>query len=82
MILLERPGREVQIRRVSGINFMVDERGQRTAVIIDLKRHKALWEDLYDAIMARARKGEPRESLSEVRRQLKRKRQGRLAARS
>jgi len=59
---------------MSGINFMVDERGQKTAVIIDLKRHKALWEDLYDAMLVNERAKEPRESLIDVKRRLKRQR--------
>jgi hypothetical protein len=64
---------KTQIGIVSGINFMVNERGEKTAVIIDLKSHKALWEDIYDTLLVRVRKKEPRESLDEVKRRLKRK---------
>jgi hypothetical protein len=53
-ILLETSAANTEIMMMSGINFMVDERGEKTAVIIDLKRHKALWEDLYDAMLGRA----------------------------
>lgn len=59
---------------MSGINFIVDQTGQKTAVMIDLKRHGRLWEDFYDALLVGARKDEPRESLEEVRHRLKRKR--------
>ena len=62
---------------MSGINFMVDVHGQKTAVIIDLKRQKALWEDFYDALLVHSRHAEPRETLEEVRRRLKRKRPAR-----
>ena len=55
---------------MSGIRFVVDEHGDKTAVQIDLKEHGDLWEDFYDALLAQARAGEPRESLEEVRRRL------------
>jgi len=32
-----------------GIEFLRDRKGRRKAVLIDLKKHKRLWEDLYDA---------------------------------
>ena len=51
---------------VRGVQFLVDETGQKTAVLIDLKKNSALWEDIYDAALARARETEPRESLQEV----------------
>jgi hypothetical protein len=51
-----------------GIEFLRDRRGRRKAVLIDLKKHKRLWEDLYDAYLARTRRGERRESLATVRR--------------
>ena len=55
---------------VSGIRFVVDEHGDKTAVQIDLKEHGELWEDFYDALLAQARADEPRESLEEVRQRL------------
>jgi hypothetical protein len=51
---------------VEGIRFVVDESGKRTAVLIDLARYGALWEDFYDLSLARQRRDEPRESLEEV----------------
>jgi hypothetical protein len=55
---------------MSGIQFLVDETGHRTAVMIDLKRNKALWEDFYDTMVAKKRRNEPRESLATVRQKL------------
>ena len=55
-----------QIVSMSGITFMVDERGQKTAAVIDLRKHEQLWEDFYDALTARSRAREPRESLAAV----------------
>lgn len=55
-----------------GVEFLVNDRGQRRAVLIDLKKHGALWEDLYDAYLVNARRREPRESLAQVKRLLQR----------
>ena len=55
-----------------GVEFLVNDRGQRRAVLIDLKKHGALWQDLYDAYLVNARRREPRESLAQVKRLLQR----------
>jgi hypothetical protein len=55
-----------------GVRFVVDESGKKTAVQIDLKQNRELWEDFYDAALARSRADEPRETLDEVKRRLKR----------
>jgi len=52
---------------LSGIQFVIDERGEKTAVQINLKQYGDLWEDFYDALLAQARAVEPRETLAEVR---------------
>ncbi len=49
-----------------GIQFVVNEHGEATAVQIDLKRHKNLWEDIYDSLLALERSEEPRESIEDV----------------
>ena len=51
---------------MSGINYVLDEKGKRIAVQIDLKKYGDLWEDFYDFLIAEKRKNEPRESLDEV----------------
>lgn len=62
-----------------GIEFLIDRKGQKKAVLIDLRKHKGLWEDLYDAYLAHCRRREPRESLATVKRlvEAKRKRRAR-----
>jgi len=55
---------------MSGVQFVVDEQGQKTAVVIDLKKHADLWEDFCDVLLARRRAHEPRESLAAVKRRL------------
>jgi hypothetical protein len=52
---------------------MVDERGRRTAAVIDLRKHEQLWEDFYDSLLVESRDREPRESLESVSRRLTRK---------
>ena len=60
-----------------GVQFLVDDGGRRTAVLIDLKKNARLWEDFYDVALARSRAGEPRESLDAVRRRLRPRRKRR-----
>lgn len=56
---------------MSGITFMVDARERKTAAVIDLRKHKRLWEDFYDALLAQSRAREPRERLESMKRRLK-----------
>jgi hypothetical protein len=56
---------------MKGVQFLIDERGDKTAVVIDLKRHSELWEDFYDRALARSREGEPRETLESVKKRLR-----------
>jgi hypothetical protein len=57
---------------MSGIQFVVDAKGDKTAVIIDLKKYSDVWEDFYDTLVARRRAREPRESLAAVKARLRR----------
>jgi hypothetical protein len=57
---------------MKGVQFLVDDKGQKTAAVIDLKRHADLWEDFFDAALARQRAAEPRETLDSVKRRLRR----------
>lgn len=51
---------------MTGIQFITDESGHKTAVVIDLKKHKALWEDLQDVLVSRSRRHEKRIPLAAV----------------
>jgi len=53
-----------------GIHFVVDERGEKKAVQIDLKKYGEIWEDFYDTLIAQERADEPREALAEVKQRL------------
>jgi hypothetical protein len=45
---------------MTGIQFITDERGRKTAAVIDLRKHKALWEDIEDILVSRSRRHEKR----------------------
>jgi hypothetical protein len=53
-----------------GIQYLIDDDGERSAVLIDLKKNAQLWEDFYDVVVAKTRAKEPRESLESVKRRL------------
>ncbi len=55
---------------MQGIQFVLNDRGEKIAVQIDLRRHAEIWEDVYDSLTARKRANEPRESLATVRKRL------------
>ena len=61
---------------MKGVQFLVDENGEKTAVVIDLKRYSELWEDFYDRAIAKSREGEPRETLESVKKRLKGRKRG------
>ncbi len=43
---------------MTGIQFVTDEKGRKTAVLIDLKKHKAIWEDFWDGLVSESRRKE------------------------
>jgi len=55
---------------MEGIQFLLDARGHKSAVLIDLRKHADIWEDIYDSMLAKQRRKEPRESFSSVKRGL------------
>ncbi len=77
--ILPKTASESAEMNMRGIEFLIDRNGRKKAVLIDLKKHKGLWEDLFDAYIAHQRRGEPRDSLATVKRLVvaKAKRKGR-----
>jgi hypothetical protein len=57
---------------MSGIQFVIDDKGTKSAVIIDLNKYADLWEDFYDSLIAHQRCKEPSESLQSVKKRLRR----------
>jgi hypothetical protein len=51
---------------MTGIQYITDAKGRKTAAIIDLKKHKALWEDIQDVLVSRSRRNEKRIPLEKV----------------
>ena len=44
---------------MKGIQFLVDENGKKTAVVIDLAEWQELWEDIQDVLVTQSRRDEP-----------------------
>jgi hypothetical protein len=43
---------------MTGIQFITDEKGRKTAAVIDLKKHGALWQDFWDGLVSESRRKE------------------------
>ncbi len=41
---------------MNGIHYVTDGKGRKTAVMIDLKKYGAVWEDFCDGLVAEARR--------------------------
>ena len=44
---------------VKGLQYIVDESGERVAAVINLKEWGELWEDFFDVLVSESRKNEP-----------------------
>ncbi len=44
---------------IKGVQFVVNDAGKKTAVIINLEEWGELWEDIYDILVSESRRGEP-----------------------
>ena len=55
---------------IRGVRYLFDEHGEKTAVMIDLKQGRGLWEDILDVAMARSRERETSQSWEAVRARL------------
>lgn len=51
---------------MTGIQFLTDDKGRKTAAVIDIRKHKALWEDIEDVLVSRSRRHEKRIPLDKV----------------
>jgi hypothetical protein len=43
---------------MTGIQFVTDEKGRKVGVLIDLKKHGAVWEDFWDGLISESRRKE------------------------
>ena len=63
---------------MQGIQYVTDDKGQKVAVQINLKKFGEIWEDFFDNLLSRQRADEPRESIDSVKERLNK--QGKLHA--
>ncbi len=45
--------------KLKGVQYIVDEKGKRKAIVLDWEEWGELWEDLYDVLVAESRRDEP-----------------------
>lgn len=57
------------MQSIEGIDFVTDENKNEVAVLIDLKKHRAIWEDFYSILIAEEREKEPKRSYREFRKE-------------
>jgi hypothetical protein len=43
---------------MNGIQYVTDDKGRKVAVQIDLKKHRAIWEDFIDGLVSESRRKE------------------------
>ena len=55
---------------MKGIQYVVDEQGNKNAVLIDLTHWRELWEDMFDVMVSQARREEPQVSWEDLRAEL------------
>ena len=48
-----------ELTTVKGLQYIVDESGERVAAVINLKEWGELWEDFFDVLVSESRKGDP-----------------------
>ncbi len=53
-----------------GIDFIIDDKGRKKAVLINLKTHGVIWEDFYDMLRVNERESETRETLEDVKKKV------------
>lgn len=58
---------------MKGVQYVFDHEGDIQAVIIDVKKHRKLWEDIQDILVARQRRKEKSIPLEEVKKSLREK---------
>ncbi len=51
---------------MKGVQFLINEEGEKTSVLIDLAEWGDLWEDFYDVMISRSRQDETEVSWDEL----------------
>lgn len=58
---------------MEGLQYIIDDKGKKKAVVIDLDLYGDLWEDIHDILVIEARKSEPRVKWEDVKKRLHKK---------
>ena len=58
---------------MKGVQYLFDQQGDVQAVVIDVKKHGKLWEDIQDILIARQRRKEKMIPLEQVKKSLRQK---------
>ena len=56
---------------MEGVQFLVDENGEKTSVLIDLSEWGDLWEDFHDIMVSHSRQDESEISWDELKAEIK-----------
>ena len=56
---------------MEGVQFLVNEKGEKTSVLIDLQEWGDLWEDFHDLMVARDRQNESEISWDELKAEIR-----------
>lgn len=61
---------------MKGIQFVTDDTGKQTAVLISLDEWGEIWEDIYDILVSEARKNEPTVAWEDLKAEMEREESG------
>jgi len=56
---------------LSGIQFVSDNKGRKVGVLIDLRKHRRLWEDFWDVLEAKRRSKGPKVPWEKAKKELR-----------
>lgn len=56
---------------MKGIQFVIDDSGNKKAVLIDLSQWGELWEDVYNVLVSQSRRNEPTVLWEELKAEMK-----------
>ncbi len=43
---------------MTGVQFVTEDKGRKVGVLVDLKKHRAVWEDFWDGLVSESRRKE------------------------
>jgi len=55
---------------MEGIRYIINDKGEKKAAVIDLDTYGHLWDDIHDILIVESRKSEPRKKWEDVKKGL------------